>query len=167
MMIVPTYIGPSAIEGVGVFASAPIKAGEPIWVLEEKFDLLLPESDLAGLPEIQREFIKRYGYPHMTRPGMIVLEFDNGRFMNHCDTPNTDFRNPEIGWATRDIAEGEELTCDYAEFDPSFVMLPGRSFVAAPLEADCRANANGGPVQFDTPPKSLRPRRTPRTNPFR
>ena len=116
---------------VGIFAAAPIKAGDPIWILEERFDLLLPATELAMLPTLQREFIERYGYPHMTRPGFVVLEFDNGRFMNHCDAPNTDFRNSEIAWATRDIAEGEELTCNYAEFDPSFEMQPGRNFLMA------------------------------------
>lgn len=166
MMIVANYVGPSAIEGVGIFASAPIRAGDPVWVLEEKFDLLLPASEVAALPGTQRQFVERYGYPHMTRPGIIVLELDNGRFMNHSDTPNTDFRSPEIGWATRDIAEGEELTCDYAEFDPTFVMLPGRNFVAA-LEADCGVSENGHGVQFDSPPQQLRPRRTPPTIPFR
>jgi SET domain-containing protein len=136
MMIVPTYVGPSEIEGVGIFAAAPIKAGDPVWILEDKFDLLMPAGELAALPELQRQFVERYGYPHMTRPGMIVLEFDNGRFMNHSDTPNTDFRNAEMAWATCDIAAGEEITCNYAEFDPSFEMQPGRHFIVAqPLQS--------------------------------
>ncbi len=130
MMIVPTYVGPSDIEGVGIFAAAPIKSGTAIWTLAEKFDLLVKENDLPTLTELQRDFIERYGYPHMTRPGLIVLEYDNGRFMNHSDQPNTDFRNPDVAWAVRDIAAGEELTCNYAEFDPSFTMLPGRQFTA-------------------------------------
>ena len=129
MMIVPSYVGPSTIEGVGIYAAAPIRAGDTIWILEERFDLLLPATELAALPELQRQFIERYGYPHMTRPGIVVLEYDNGRFMNHSDDPNTDFRNPDMAWAIRDIAEGEELTCNYAEFDPAFAMLPGRNFV--------------------------------------
>jgi SET domain-containing protein len=131
MMIVPTYVAPSAIEGVGLFAAAPIPAGTVIWVIEEKLDLLVTEEELAGLPELQRQFIERYGYRHMTRPGVFVLEFDNGRFMNHAERPNTEFTDPHRGWAIRDIAEGEELTCDYGEFDPSYEMLPGRNFVAA------------------------------------
>lgn len=134
MMIVPTYVGPSAIEGVGIFAAAPIKSGAAIWQLSEGLDLLLSEAELAKLPALQREFIERYGYPHMTRPGLTVLEFDNGRFMNHDPRPNTDFTSPDIGWAIRDIAEGEEITCDYGEFDPSFAASfatqPGRSFVS-------------------------------------
>ena len=88
-------------------------------------------SELAALTELQSKFIERYGYPHMTRPGIIVLEFDNGRFMNHSDMPNTDFRNAEMAWATRDIDAGEEITCNYAEFDPSFEMQPGRNFIVA------------------------------------
>lgn len=131
MMIVPNYVGPSAIEGVGVFAAEPIAAGAAIWELSDDLDLLLTRQQLTRLPALQRDFIERYGYPHMSQPQLTVLEFDNGRFMNHSATPNTDFTRPEIGYAIRDIAIGEELTCDYREFDPSFTMQPGRSFVAA------------------------------------
>lgn len=130
MMIVPNYVGPSTIEGVGVFAAAPIRAGSAIWQLSESMDLLLTDWQLAQLPELQREFMERYGYPHMTRPGLTVLEFDNGRFMNHDPLPNTNFTSPEVGWAIRDISAGEEITCDYGEFDPSFAMQPGRIFVS-------------------------------------
>ena len=135
MMIVPNYVGPSAIEGVGVFAAAPIAKGTEIWHLSEALDLLLNEEELARLPELQRDFIARYGYPHMTRAGLTVLEFDNGRFMNHDPRPNTDFTSPEVGWAIRDIAAGEEITCDYGEFDPSFAdaasLQPGRRFAVS------------------------------------
>ena len=143
MMIVPTYVGPSEIEGVGIFAAAPIKAGTAIWILDERFDQIVPVELIEQLPEVQRGFAERYGYPHMDRPGQIVLEFDNGRFMNHCDAPNTDFSRPDMAWALRDIAEGEEITCDYAEFDMEFAqertMLPGRNFAPARVAA-----LNGG-----------------------
>ena len=42
-----------------------------------------------------------------------MLEMDNGRFMNHWANRNTDFTDPVVGWAIRDIAEGEEITCNY------------------------------------------------------
>lgn len=131
MMVVPNYVGPSPIEGVGVFAAEPIAAGSVIWELSDDLDLLLTKEQLARLPDLQRSFIERYGYPHMSQPQLTVLEFDNGRFMNHSGTPNTDFTRPEVGYAIRAIAAGEELTCDYSEFDPSFAMQPGRNFVAA------------------------------------
>jgi SET domain-containing protein len=130
-MTVPTYVGPSAIEGVGIFAAARIGAGQAIWILEEKLDLLLSHEEVSQLPDLRRGFIERYGYQHMTKPGIVVLEYDNGRFMNHSDTPNTDFTSPDVGYAVCDIAEGEELTCNYAEFDPGYEMQPGRRFVDA------------------------------------
>ena len=143
MMIVPTYVGPSMIEGVGIFAAAPIAAGSVIWLLDTRLDLVLPMDELAHLPDVQRQFVERYGYPHMTQPGLMVLEFDNGRFMNHSDAPNTDFTHPEFGKAIRDIAENEELTCNYAECDPSFTMQPGRNFLAVAQTALSSAGLPG------------------------
>ncbi|MFA9200713.1 MAG: SET domain-containing protein [Cypionkella sp.] len=126
MLVVPTYVGPSAIEGVGVFAAQPIAAGTLIWVLDEALDRLIGGDELARLDPLQQDFAARYGYPHMTRPGITVIEFDNGRFMNHSTEPNTDFTDTEKGWAIRDIAAGEEITCDYGEFDPGFSLQPTR-----------------------------------------
>jgi hypothetical protein len=132
MLLIPNYVGPSAIEGVGVFAGAPIAEGTVIWKLDERFDLIFSEEEVARLEGEQRLFAERYGYSHTTRPGFTILELDNGRFMNHSARPNTQFTDPLIGWALRDIAEGEEITCDYSEFEPGFTILPGRNFVAMP-----------------------------------
>jgi len=135
MMTVPTYVGPSSIEGVGVFAAAPIRKGEAVWSLDPKFDQLLTVAQVLALSEVQQNFVTRYSYPHPAKQGLVVIEFDHGRFMNHSLTPNTDFTDPDIGLAVRDIAEGEELTCNYADFEPGFVMLPGRNFVAEQAKA--------------------------------
>ncbi len=132
MLIVPTYVGPSEIEGVGIFATEFIPAGTDIWLLDERFDHIVPTADIRTMPPALSTMMERYGYPHMTRPGYTVVEFDNGRFMNHSDEPNTNFTQPDRGWTIRDVAAGEELTCDYGEFDPSFVMLPGRRFSPPP-----------------------------------
>jgi SET domain-containing protein len=129
MILVPTYVGPSEIEGVGVFAAAPIPRGTQIWLLDEAFDRVLTEEEIEALGEPQRAFAERYGYPHTLKPGLTILELDNGRFMNHSSRPNTDFRDPAAGYALRDIAEGEEITCDYDEFGAGTEMLPGRQFV--------------------------------------
>lgn len=129
MILVPTYVGPSEIEGVGVFAAAPIRKGTRIWLLDENFDRVLSDPEIERLGPEQRAFVERYGYPHTTKAGLTILELDNGRFMNHSSEPNTDFSNPEFGLVIRDIAEGEEITCDYEEFAPGSEMLPGRLFV--------------------------------------
>lgn len=120
MMLVRTYLANSAIEGVGIFADEPIKAGDIVWKLEPKFDVFFTESDVENLPPHMQDFVSRYGYPHMSQPGITVLEADNGRFMNHCEQPNTDFTRFDLGYAIRDIAAGEEITCNYFEFDTTF-----------------------------------------------
>lgn len=116
MMMVPCYLGPSAIEGLGVFCPHDIKAGETIWRFEPLLDLLIPADKIDTFPEHIRVFIDRYTYPHMTDTGFVVLDADEGRFMNHADHPNLDFSDPLYGRALIDIPANTELTCDYRCF---------------------------------------------------
>src|SRR4051794_18144510 len=109
MILVPTFVGPSEIEGVGVFAAAPIARGTQIWLLDESFDRVLSDDEIERLGEPQRAFVDRYGSPPTTKRGLTILGLENGRFMNRSPEPNTDFRNPAAGYAVRDIAEGEEI----------------------------------------------------------
>lgn len=131
MMLVPTYVAPSRIEGVGVFAAEDIEEGALIWQLAPGLDRLIRKDEIGTLPPLFQEFVERYGYPYPHDPETLIVELDNGRFMNHSATPNTRFSDPDAGFTTRRIAAGEELLCNYAEFDPAFEMLPGRLFVDA------------------------------------
>lgn len=124
MLLISTYVAASDIEGVGVFAAAPIGKGALIWRLNPDFDRLIPADTYDAMPETMKELIDRYAYPSPDKPGYLVYEVDNGRFMNHSDTPNTDFSEYGGGTATRDIAAGEELTCNYHEFYEGFELLP-------------------------------------------
>lgn len=124
MMLIPSYVAPSDIEGVGVFAAEDIKAGEIIWRLDTTFDRLIDSVHLTTLPPHMQEFMTRYAYPLHNDPLTLVLEVDNGRFMNHSAHPNTDFSEITVGYAKRDIAKGEEFVCNYSEFDPSHELLP-------------------------------------------
>jgi SET domain-containing protein len=120
MLLVSTYVAASDIEGVGVFAARPIAKGETIWRLEPDFDRLIPLDAYGAMSETKKELLDRYAYPSPDQPGFLVYEVDNGRFMNHADEPNTDFSTYGGGTATRDIAVGEELTCDYRQFHAGF-----------------------------------------------
>jgi SET domain-containing protein len=120
MMLVRTYLSNSKIEGVGIFAAEPAKAGDIIWRLEPEFDVLLTREQIASWPAHMDSFLEHYCYPHLHQPGVWVLEVDNGRFMNHSAFPNTDFSAFYYGKAIRDIAMGEEITCNYYEFDSDF-----------------------------------------------
>ena len=124
MLLVSTYVAASDIEGVGVFAATPIAKGALIWQLNTDFDRLIPAGKYDVMPSHMQELIDRYAYPSPDRPGYLVYEVDNGRFMNHLDTPNTDFSEYGGGTATRDIAAGEELTCNYHQFYEGFELLP-------------------------------------------
>ena len=128
MLLFETYVAPSEIEGVGVFAAQDIPAGAAIWRLDPTIDRLIPKAEVPSLPEVTQAFIERYAYPLPANPDMLVLEVDNGRFMNHAAKPNTDFKNPAVGIALVAIPADSEITSDYSEFDPGFEMLPGRLF---------------------------------------
>jgi SET domain-containing protein len=123
MMLIRTYVAASAIEGVGMFAAEPIKKGASIWRLDPDFDRLIPMDKYEAAPAPLKELLDRYAYPSPDRSGFMVYEVDNGRFMNHSATPNTDFSQYGGATATQDIAAGEEITCDYGEFFEDFERL--------------------------------------------
>ncbi len=116
MMTVKTYIDKSPINGVGIYAAEPIAKGTEIWRFQEGLDIKIPLSRLQSFPDLAQNFLRKYGYHSFMTEGYCVLEFDHGRFMNHSDTPNTDFTREDFGYTLRDIAAGEELTCNYSEF---------------------------------------------------
>lgn len=123
MLLVPTVLKMSKIHGIGVHAAAPIAKGAKLWEFHPGADPVFNETALAALPARMREFVQIYGYPHPTEKGTMLLDGDHCRFMNHSDTPNTDFRSLDSGYALADIAAGEEIVCDYHEFWPDGFVL--------------------------------------------
>jgi SET domain-containing protein len=121
MLLISTYVAPSSIEGLGVFADEYVPGGSLIWGFDPKFDILVNEMELGALPPHVQSFIARYSYPHLEMEGHRVIDMDNGKYMNHSLTPNTDFRIFDKGYALADLAPGDEITCNYHEFDPGFV----------------------------------------------
>lgn len=136
MMMVRCYLAPSAIEGLGVFTHVDIKKGGLIWLFDPRFDVSYFKDDLASVPAHFRDFLERYTYDHPTDPDMIVLDCDEGRFMNHSATPNVDLTNPSRGVATRFIPAGEELTCDYATFTVGDIAFQPPRHRVSPLAAE-------------------------------
>jgi SET domain-containing protein len=133
MLLIGTYVAQSSIQGLGVFAAEPLTRGQLIWALNPKFDVFVEEREIEGLPPHMRDYIARYTYPHLEMPGVVILDSDNGKYMNHSLAPNTDFRIFDKGYALVDIAAGEELTCNYHEFDPTFVGFYAGIEAAVPL----------------------------------
>ena len=122
MMLIPTYLAQSAIHGSGLFAGEPIPKGTKIWEFLPGLDVEIDANHLQHPNAAISAYLNRYSYPHHLDAGKIILDGDNGRFMNHSDTPNTDVATPSVGFARVDIPAGTELTCDYGEFAPGFTL---------------------------------------------
>jgi uncharacterized protein len=145
MLLVKTKIAPSSIEGIGLFADEFIPSGTPIWRLQQGFDLEAAPADLQVLPAQARETFLKYAY---LRPSSntYILGFDDARFFNHSDTPNTISIDTPDGTvnadiAARDINKGEELTTDYRLFDRDAERKLTANDNPPPLQATSTTNA--------------------------
>lgn len=120
MLLVRTYIDRSGIHGIGLFADEFIPAGTMIWQLLPAFDLIISETDLAQQSRVVQEYVGKYGYLSPESQGYVICS-DDARFFNHADEPNTRSISHEVTLALRDIEKGEELTCNYFEFDATAI----------------------------------------------
>jgi uncharacterized protein len=119
MLLVKTYLDRSGIHGIGLFAVEPIRKGTVLWRLDPRIDVQLTPDEIEQLALPAREQIRKYTYRDQVL-GRYVLCGDDARFFNHAEDPNCiDIPDARGGTtvAKRDIAAGEELTCDYAAFD--------------------------------------------------
>ena len=121
MMLIRSHVAQSKIEGLGVYADEFIPIGTLIWQLNPNFIATFSRSNLDVFPSHIQEFVEKYSFPDFENKDLLFVELDNGKFMNHSETPNTDFTEFNKGYALRDISEGEEITCNYYEFDSTFV----------------------------------------------
>ena len=124
MLHLPTYLEKSPINGIGLFAKETILVGTLVWEFTLAFDTEIAPEAFAALPLGAREYLLHYGNlteSSGTSPSKAVylLCGDNARFMNHSNTPNVS-SGTDRNCALRDILAGEELTCDYREFDLTF-----------------------------------------------
>ena len=127
MLLVPTYVAKSELEGFGLFAKEAIPKGTPIWKFTPGFDLMLHVDFMQHfLSDTAREQVIHYGH----REGnLYYLDSDDARFFNSVPDCNTETvaegydgtkeiipNHIAVTRAARDIAAGEEITCNYAEF---------------------------------------------------
>ena len=119
MLLVKTFLKPSAIHGIGLFAAENIPEGTVVWRLDPSIDVELTEEQIERLAATSRDQIVKYTYLDIVRR-TYVLCGDDARFFNHEDAPNClDYPDDRGGTtvAARDIRAGEELTSDYGKFD--------------------------------------------------
>lgn len=112
MLHILTALKESDIQGIGLFTLQDISIGDVVWSehadttkkFTSKEDMLLvyPDSE-------------KYAY---LLEGVWHLNIDDGKYMNHSDTANTEYlRDKRICVATSFIPAGSEITSNYAEFD--------------------------------------------------
>lgn len=119
MLLISSTLAPS-FGGLGVFARNPISKGSLVWVLEPRFDRVIPRDefdDLCAASPQAAVFLETYAYLDI-HTGDYVLCSDNARFINHSDNPNIR-PVPHGGYpyggdvADRDIQPGEEILISY------------------------------------------------------
>ncbi len=120
MLLISASVKPSPIHGLGCFTNEAIAAGQTVWVFDDRIDERIPVDSLPDLPAGIQEFLEMYGFAEMVDGRKVItLCGDHSKHMNHSTDPNTvtDPARPGVDIAARDIAVGEELTCNYWEFD--------------------------------------------------
>jgi len=115
MFIVRTSLHSSAIHGIGVFADEPVKKGQIVWQFDPRMDILIPLEEKQRFPPAVQDYLSMLTYIEETSGRkMMVLCADNAKHVNHSDDPNLlDTPDGLREYAARDIAAGEELTCNY------------------------------------------------------
>jgi hypothetical protein len=116
----------------GLFATAPIAAGEVIAVFMGK---LINGETLAGLPPADQVHILQIDEDLYIEPH----ESEDAHMLNHSCDPNAWFEGPITVVARREIAAGEEICFDYAMCDGS----PYDEFTCLCGSADCRGTVKG------------------------
>ena len=133
MLLVSASVRPSPIHGLGCFTNERIARGQLVWQYDPRLDRRIPAAEVAALPPPAQEFLRMYGYLELCDGQPVVtLCGDHAKHMNHAAAANLLSVSSQTDTALRDIEAGEELTCNYYEFD-----LDGAEKLA-PLESGPR-----------------------------
>jgi hypothetical protein len=114
MLMVDTELRESAIHGIGVFLTEPVRAGQLIWRFDSRIDRVFSDAEVREMPPRLQRFLRTYSTLHGDLK-LWVLCGDNGRHFNHSDRPNTRSLGIAFGddVAAEDLEVGTELTSDY------------------------------------------------------
>ncbi len=105
--------------GNGIFTKEAISAGTLIWKFKSGVNVIEYDgekakqhlSKFAALQEAQNWLDLTYGLN-----GKLCEIIDDGKYMNHSETPNCKTDEKGDTYAIRKIAEGEQLFEDYTTF---------------------------------------------------
>lgn len=133
-MQIPYEVGDSEF-GHGLFATAFVAAGSLVWkynngVNIREYDEQAASAHISTLTfkETQRFLDLTYG-----QRGLLCEVLDDGKYMNHSESPNCKTSMGGNTYATKDLHPGDELFEDYATFDhPDFLYPLLEKYECAP-----------------------------------
>ena len=115
MLTIKTFLAPSAVHGIGLFAAEPIAVGEVVWKFNKLVDRVYSEKTFLKIclnsPDDGLAHLLNASY---LRGGKFYYLTDNARFINHSeDFSNIVFEDDLTEVALREITTGEELLENY------------------------------------------------------
>ena len=115
MLRVKTRLAESSVDGIGLFADELILAGTMTWQYDPEFDIAFSEDVINRIPpNVLEQFLKYPYFDHSLKK--YILCSDDQRFINHSNKPNIK-STPEKDVAMRDIRPGEEIMCNYTDYE--------------------------------------------------
>jgi SET domain-containing protein len=121
---------------MGLFALRSVARGTPVWRFEPGFDHDFSPAQFAALPPLAQNHTRWFCFVSRL-DGHVILSGDHACFINHSPSPNTgalpDAKSPVVTVALRDVAAGEELTCNYYDYDADTPWKLGLVPADAPL----------------------------------
>jgi SET domain-containing protein len=105
---------------MGLFAVHFVPRGTPVWKFQPGFDHDFSPAQFAALPALARAHTRHFCFVSKA-DGHVILSGDHACFINHSTNPNTGApptpTEPVVTVALRDIAAGEEIMCNYFDYD--------------------------------------------------
>lgn len=116
MLIVETYLAPSRVHGIGLFAANDIPARSVVWKFQAFIDSVLsPQHFLRLCREVDTFTLQHMMNSTYKRNNQYFYLTDNARFINHSpEECNIAFVDDYTEVTLRDIRRGEELLEDYS-----------------------------------------------------
>ena len=114
MLTVKTYLAPSAIHGIGLFAAEPIPANTLVWQYDEHIDRIYSEDRFLDICQnVHRHTLQHLLSSSYKRGGRYFYLTDNSRFINHSELANIAFTDDYTEVSLREINAEEEILENY------------------------------------------------------
>ena len=119
MIHIKYKLNTSAHHGIGLFVDEALTKGQLIYTPSPRLDVNLTQEEFDSLEKREQEEMQYWGF-FDTNNQKWHVDFDVSHFINHSYEA-TVTQHPEHSdtylVATRDVAQGEELTQNYLEFE--------------------------------------------------